>query len=123
MTNAPALDFVILFVSNPKESGEFYRKILGINPVDESSTFVLFSLANAGKLGLWATTEAEPKVLGKPGASEICFKEQNVDQLYDQWVKLNIPMAQAPTNMDFGRTFVALDPDGHRIRIYKYHGE
>jgi hypothetical protein len=21
--------------------------------------------------------------------------------------------------MDFGRTFVALDPDGHRIRIYK----
>ena len=24
----------------------------------------------------------------------------------------------APTDMDFGRTFVALDPDNHRLRVY-----
>lgn len=25
---------------------------------------------------------------------------------------------QTPTDMDFGRTFVALDPDKHRLRVY-----
>ena len=25
---------------------------------------------------------------------------------------------QAPTDLDFGRTFVALDPDGHRLRVF-----
>jgi predicted enzyme related to lactoylglutathione lyase len=32
-------------------------------------------------------------------------------------------VAQKPTDMDFGRTFVVLDPDGHRIRVYKLHEE
>jgi hypothetical protein len=27
-------------------------------------------------------------------------------------------MAQTPTEMDFGTTFVALDPDGHRLRVF-----
>jgi hypothetical protein len=26
-------------------------------------------------------------------------------------------MLQAPADMDFGRTFVALDPDNHRLRV------
>ncbi len=29
-----------------------------------------------------------------------------------------LTIAQAPSDMDFGRTFVALDPDGHRLRVY-----
>jgi hypothetical protein len=26
---------------------------------------------------------------------------------------------QPPTEMDFGRTFTAADPDGHRLRVFK----
>jgi hypothetical protein len=33
-------------------------------------------------------------------------------------VKRGLPIAQAPTAMDFGPTFVALDPDGHRLRVF-----
>jgi hypothetical protein len=29
-----------------------------------------------------------------------------------------LKIAQAPTAMDFGMTFVALDPDGHRLRVF-----
>ncbi len=29
-----------------------------------------------------------------------------------------LPIAQPPTAMDFGLTFVALDPDGHRLRVF-----
>jgi catechol 2,3-dioxygenase-like lactoylglutathione lyase family enzyme len=28
------------------------------------------------------------------------------------------PAEQSPTELDFGRTFVALDPDGHRLRVF-----
>jgi len=27
-------------------------------------------------------------------------------------------VAQKPVDMDFGHTFVALDPDGHRLRVF-----
>lgn len=29
-----------------------------------------------------------------------------------------LSIAQAPVAMDFGMTFVALDPDGHRLRVF-----
>ena len=29
-----------------------------------------------------------------------------------------VPIAQAPVALDFGYTFVGLDPDGHRLRMF-----
>lgn len=29
-----------------------------------------------------------------------------------------LPMLQTPTTMDFGYTFTATDPDGHRLRVF-----
>lgn len=117
----PSLGFVLLFVENPIKSAEFYGKIFDSKPVELSPTFALFALKNHVMLGLWSYQTAEPKPTGKPGASEIAFAHEQVDALYAEWEKLGISMAQVPTDMDFGRTFVALDPDGHRIRIYKLH--
>ena len=62
---------------------------------------------------------AEPRVDAPAGALEICFPAENVDALYVDWGKKHVTIAQKPTDMDFGRTFVALDPDGHRIRNYR----
>ncbi len=33
------------------------------------------------------------------------------------WSK-RMSIAQVPTEMDFGNTFVALDPDGYRLRVF-----
>lgn len=118
MKKLSVLTFVNLFVKNPQESGFFYRKVLEIDPIQESPTFVLFSLANGVMLGLWSLRTAQPEVQAQPGASEICFEDQEVDNRYKQWLQIGVTMAQKPTSMSFGRTFVALDPDGHRIRIY-----
>jgi catechol 2,3-dioxygenase-like lactoylglutathione lyase family enzyme len=115
----PDLSFILLFVENPQKSVVFYSKILGLEPIEQSATFAMFALPNGLMLGLWSPTTAEPKVTAKAGACEICFSEENVDSLYDTWLKLGITIAQTPTDMDFGRTFVALDPDGHRIRVYR----
>ncbi len=37
---------------------------------------------------------------------------------YDDWARRGLVIEQEPVTMDFGRTFVALDPDGHRLRVY-----
>ncbi|MBX9923143.1 MAG: VOC family protein [Rhabdochlamydiaceae bacterium] len=121
--SVPALGFVLLFVENPLKSSEFYQKILGGNPVEESPTFVMFALKNGVMLGLWSKYTAEPRVDAPAGALEICFPSENVDALYEEWGRKHVTVAQKPTDMDFGRTFVALDPDGHRIRVYKLHEE
>src|SRR3569832_836351 len=113
------LGFVLLFVENPQKSSLFYQDLLGIKPIEESPTFVMFALKNGGMIGLWSKYTAEPRVEMPPGASEICFPTEDVDALYQEWGKKHLVVAQKPTDMDFGRTFVILDPDHHRIRIYK----
>jgi hypothetical protein len=40
-----------------------------------------------------------------------------VEATYTAWKKPGPTIAQVPTRMDFGTTFVALDPDGHRLRL------
>ncbi len=115
------LGFVLLFVENPQKSSLFYQDLLGIKPIEESPTFTMFALENGIMLGLWSKYTAEPRVEMLPGASEICFPSEDVDALYQAWGQKHLVVAQKPTDMDFGRTFVILDPDHHRIRIYKLH--
>jgi uncharacterized glyoxalase superfamily protein PhnB len=40
-----------------------------------------------------------------------------VDALYEEWRKEGLSIEQEPMTAVFGRTFVALDPDGHRLRV------
>jgi predicted enzyme related to lactoylglutathione lyase len=119
----PVLGFTLLFVTNPMKSSLFYQDIFNLKPIEESPTFVMFGLKNGVMLGLWSKHTAEPRVDAPAGALEICFPAENVDALYEEWGKKQVTVAQKPTDMDFGRTFVILDPDGHRIRIYKLHEE
>ena len=54
------------------------------------------------------------------GGSELNLSDVehvDVDRLYAQWKALGIPMILAPTVLEFGYTFVATDPDGHRLRV------
>ena len=118
---SPSLGFTLLFVTNPQKSSLFYQEIFNLKPIEESSTFVMFALKNGVLLGLWSKYTAEPRVEATPGALELCFPAENVDAVYEEWGQKHVTVAQKPTDMDFGRTFVILDPDGHRIRVYKLH--
>lgn len=117
----PTLGFILLFAENPQKSSLFYQEFFELKPIEESPTFVMFALANGVMLGLWSKYTAEPRVDAPAGALEICFPTENVDLLYESWGKKHPTVVQKPTDMDFGRTFVIQDPDGHRIRIYKLH--
>jgi hypothetical protein len=41
-----------------------------------------------------------------------------LQQLFADWQLRGVSIAQPPTEMDFGLTFVALDPDQHRLRVF-----
>jgi predicted lactoylglutathione lyase len=52
---------------------------------------------------------------------EILFavkSKQEVEALLKDWTALGLKIVQQPTQMDFGYTFTAADPDGHRLRAY-----
>ncbi|MEB4632395.1 VOC family protein [Burkholderia contaminans] len=38
-------------------------------------------------------------------------------RLHEAWKALGVPFEQEPMTAVFGLTFVALDPDGHRLRV------
>jgi predicted enzyme related to lactoylglutathione lyase len=114
-----APSFILLYVENPLASAAFYEKLFGRPPVDSSTNFSVFALDNSLKLGLWREGDVQPKPTAEPGGAEIIFSldgNEAVDALYADWRKRGLSIAQEPTAMDFGYTFVALDPDGHRIR-------
>jgi predicted enzyme related to lactoylglutathione lyase len=38
--------------------------------------------------------------------------------MHAEWKRRGLTIVQAPTRLDFGTTFVAVDPDGHRLRVF-----
>ncbi|TPM31922.1 VOC family protein [Mesorhizobium sp. B2-3-4] len=114
-------NFVILYVDQPLTSGAFYSALLGREPVESAPTFVLFVLDGGFKLGLWSRHTVEPAAAAAGGGGEIVFALETpgaVDATHEDWAKRGLKILQTPTDMDFGRTFVALDPDNHRLRVY-----
>lgn len=113
----PAL--VLLYVSDVAASAAFYTALLGREPVEQSLGFAMLPLAGEMMLGLWKRTGVVPEA-GNPGGGEIDFAVDDaaaVDATCAEWKKAGRRIAQEPCDMDFGRTFVALDPDGHRLRV------
>ena len=114
-------NMTLLYVDNPENSAAFYRRLLGQAPVGLSPTFALFVLSNGLKLAMWSKHSVEPAATATGGGGEIgfmCELPQQVDALYQQWREQGLEMIQPPVTLDFGYSFVACDPDGHRLRVY-----
>jgi len=114
-------NFVMLYVENPTASAEFYSGLLGQAPVEASPTFALFVLPSGLKLGLWSRYTVEPAATVLGGGSELAIQVPDaaaVEATHQDWSARGLNILQAPFWMDFGYSFVALDPDGHRLRVY-----
>jgi predicted enzyme related to lactoylglutathione lyase len=116
-TVVPDLSLVILYVDSPAASATFYADLLGQAPAEQSPTFVMFPLPSGIGLGLWSGHTVEPAAAAASG-TEIAFMAADMGAVHAAWVARGLAIAQAPTEPDFGLTFVALDPDGHRLRVF-----
>jgi catechol 2,3-dioxygenase-like lactoylglutathione lyase family enzyme len=112
--------FIIVYVDNVAASEAFYSSILGRPAIDSAPTFAMLPAAPGLMLGLWRRDGVKPPA-SAPGGGEIAFPMQNraeVDAAFAEWRGRGVRIALEPTQMDFGYTFVALDPDGQRLRVF-----
>lgn len=117
-----APNLLLLYVSDARRSAAFWSDLLGHAPVELADTFAMVPLGNAMMLGLWTIDGVVPAATLCGGGSEIAIavaSEAEVDAVHADWSARGRTILQAPTDMDFGRTFTAADPDGHRIRVYR----
>lgn len=117
---APCFSYQLLYVRDVAVSEKFYQAILQRQPIETSPGFALFMLNDNFKLGLWKKDAVLPAAT-EPGGSEIGIalnSQAEVDACYASWLAAGFGIAQAPCQLDFGYTFVACDPDGHRLRVF-----
>lgn len=111
---------VILYVTDVEASTTFYRQALNKEPVETFDDFAVFALTDDVTIGLQTRDQIDPAATGTPGSVELSMSyatHDDVDQLYHDWTTLGFPIALEPTTLEFGYTFVATDPDGHRLRV------
>ena len=116
----PDVSFLLVYVEDVSRSEAFYASILGRDAIQSSPTFAMLLAASGLMLGLWRRDGVKP-MAGRGVGGEIAFTARNeaeVDALCAYWRARGVEIAQAPTSMDFGYTFVALDPDGQRVRVF-----
>ena len=113
--------FIILYVDSPPTSAAFYADLFGIAPAESSPSFAMFALESGAMLGLWEKNGVQPAPERGGDRSELAIAvsdETEVGALHVEWRNRGLRILQAPVKMDFGLTFVALDPDGHRLRVF-----
>jgi predicted enzyme related to lactoylglutathione lyase len=114
-------NFFVLYVDSPEASTKFYTDLLKSEPIQASSTFAMFSLGSGFMLALTSKHTVEPKVSAVGTEGEVAFSVTDravVDSTYQAWTAGGLKIVQTPVDMDYGYTFVALDPDGHRLRVF-----
>ena len=117
----PDPNFIILYVDNPLRSADFYTRLLKKPPIQTSPNFAMFALDSGVMLGLWSKHTVKPPATAAGGGGEIAFSVSSRDvvgDLFTDWTQRGLVIEQEPTDMDFGHTFVALDLDGHRLRVF-----
>ena len=113
-------NLVVLYVNDSGASSVFYKELLDRPIVQSSPKFAMLPLGKEAMLGLWQREAVEPYAGKEAGGAEVVFNVADADAVratHEAWKARGLKIAQAPTAMTFGHTFVALDPDGHRLRV------
>lgn len=111
---------LILYVDDVEASTRFYTTILGQGPVASFDGFAVFALTESFTVGLQSKHDIDPEPQPAFGGFELCLSDtdrETVDRLFTAWTARGVPIVLEPTELSFGYTFVATDPDGHRLRV------
>lgn len=115
----------VLYVADVSRSIAFYARLLGQQPIEASPHFGMFVLPSGARIGLWALADVEPKLATIGSSIEVAFPLSSraaVDTAFEHWTRDGITILQQPCHMDFGYTFVGVDPDGYRLRVFGGEG-
>ncbi|MGH6760416.1 MAG: VOC family protein [Phyllobacterium sp.] len=116
----PNLAMALLYVDKAAVSAAFYADLLGLETVHSSPNFSTVTFPSGFVLALWSKHTARPAPSAANGSGELLVMVDSpaaVDTTCESWRLKGLTILQEPEEMVFGRTCVALDPDGHRIRL------
>lgn len=118
-----APDMTILYVRDIAASARFYADLFDLVPDLETPRFTSFTQPGGHHLALWSGREEAPAPVADQHTptAELCVTlpgaPQSVDDAHAEWAGRGLEIAEPPHDAPFGRTFVALDPDGNRLRV------
>lgn len=116
-----SLDSIVLYVEDVQRSMAFYAKAFNCEPQLLSPTFAALHFANNVKITLKQIDALTPVSTVKGGGTELSIPvtdREMLDSLFDKWSQQGVEFAQEREESVYGINFVAVDPDGHRIRIF-----
>src|SRR5579859_6144649 len=116
-----SLGILILYVRDLQKSKQFYSEIVGLSVVEDQSDehFIMLDAGSSTFLALEELAIVPPGRAKAPGSVEIGFTVDDVDGTFATWQAQGVEMIQPPETMPFGRNFMAKDPDGHYLTIYR----
>lgn len=110
----------IVYVNDAPASARFYGDLLDMIPSFETPGYIAFDLGPGADLALWSG-QFENLSSAVPRTSEVCLAVDGgpgrLDELFEEWKAKGVTILRAPSDAGFGRTFLAADPDGNRIRV------
>ncbi len=110
----------IVYVNDAPAAAHFYGDLLDSSPSFETPGYIVFDLGPGADLALWSGQfeDLSPDV---PRTGEICLAidggSDELDAIFTLWQSKGITILHEPQDAGFGRTFLAADPDGNRIRV------
>ncbi|MBD0786274.1 VOC family protein [Vibrio sp. Y2-5] len=114
-------DSFVLYVKDIETSKAFYSDVFDCEGQVLSPTFVYFPLEIGTSIALKQLATADPSSTVTGGGTELSLlvkDSETLHQLFNQWQAKGVKFLQVPTNLVFGHSAVAIDPDGHRIRLF-----
>jgi predicted enzyme related to lactoylglutathione lyase len=117
------LGFVILYVRDMDKAKTFYTDALGLPVLEALSgpTFIALRPDGGALIGLQdkAAERLPPRQEGQPGSVEVSFEVDDVDGTWRRWKEKGVELVTEPMDRPFGRYFMAKDPDGHYLSVYR----
>ncbi|MEZ9654798.1 VOC family protein [Vibrio splendidus] len=115
------IDSFVLYVENIHRSMDFYAKAFECEPKQLSPTFAALDFADNVKITLKQSDFLTPASTIRGGGTELSMPladKETLKILYKAWKEKGIQLEQAPEESIYGINFLAVDPDGHRIRVF-----
>lgn len=112
-------DFISLQVHDLDRSAAFYEQHLGLTRQPGPPHAVVFATEPIAFAVRSALPDFDLDGVAQPGAGvALWLHATNAQELHDALVAANVPIAAAPVDGPFGRTFTFVDPDRYLITIH-----
>ena len=113
---------MMLYVRDMQKTRAFYENVVGLPIIEEQSdeNFVVFR-PSEGTLIALEDIKVVKNPTSQPGSFELGLEVDDVDAIWAKWKTQGVEMVDEPAEMPFGRAFLARDPEGHYLTVYRLH--